>query len=77
MLDEIADLFLAQRRLDAAIDRRLPACEVRGITVTERGRCTRSWLVEELQVSSKKPATDQDRLGDDQSPGARCRVRRR
>jgi hypothetical protein len=54
MLEEIADLFVAQRRIDAAIDRRLQACEVRGITVSERGRCTRSWLVEELQVSSEE-----------------------
>jgi hypothetical protein len=50
LLAEISDLLCARDRLDAAINTRLQVSEVRGTTVTECGRTTRGWLVEERRL---------------------------
>jgi hypothetical protein len=53
LLVEAEMLLEARCRLDAAIARRLQALDVRDVTVSECGRQTRSWLVEEQHLSGK------------------------
>jgi hypothetical protein len=45
------ELLTERRRLDAEIARRVRALDARDVTTRECGRTTRSWLVEEQQVS--------------------------
>ncbi|HEX3707154.1 MAG TPA: DUF222 domain-containing protein [Mycobacteriales bacterium] len=51
VLEDTEVLLAVQRQLDGALAARLQVIDARDATTSERGRCTRGWLVEELQLS--------------------------
>jgi hypothetical protein len=51
LLVELEELLTAKDRLDGVIAVHLQAADVRGVTVNECGRTTRSWLVEDQHLS--------------------------
>ena len=54
LLVELEELLTAKDRLDGVIAVHLQAADVRGVTVNECGRSTRSWLVEDQHLSPEE-----------------------
>jgi len=50
-LGELEQLLVVRHQLDAAINQRLQVIDVAETTITESGRATRSWLIEEQYLS--------------------------